>query len=405
MLFRKLILIGTLMFGTALMIMGCDDDDSNNTNNTDVCENVDCGEHGQCAVVNNAASCDCDTGYHADGLTCVEDGGNTAPAFTSTPTQDATAGELYSYSIACSDTDGDTLTLSIGTSDTCDATLVDNGDGTGNYSFQAVIPLPAGSESCVLDIACTDGTEIATQSVTITISGGGTECHDSTEWVGQFLGTTDATSIDGGTITTTAWTTAYDSGLDELVALMPATSGDSTEVNVVITEVTVIATYQDATQVRMYVADGNGAFKVYLSDDATQIPSFVPQTGQKISFTATEIMNYGGTPEITAVADNSIVFVSANNEVAVSDHTGGPAMTITQVNQIVRVTGTIVSAGTGCGAGYTCYDLDYGSGTNVVFRTATVVESGDCISYVGPVTLFNNAPQLTSYNPTWEKAW
>jgi len=38
----------------------------------DVCEGVDCSGHGTCRVENDEAVCDCEQGYHAEGLACVE---------------------------------------------------------------------------------------------------------------------------------------------------------------------------------------------------------------------------------------------------------------------------------------------------------------------------------------------
>jgi len=38
----------------------------------EVCDGVDCG-FGDCVDVGGAAACDCDPGYHAEGLACVED--------------------------------------------------------------------------------------------------------------------------------------------------------------------------------------------------------------------------------------------------------------------------------------------------------------------------------------------
>lgn len=37
------------------------------------CKDVDCSGHGDCVEAAGAASCDCDSGYHAEGLSCVED--------------------------------------------------------------------------------------------------------------------------------------------------------------------------------------------------------------------------------------------------------------------------------------------------------------------------------------------
>ena len=35
------------------------------------CVDVECAGHGQCVVVDQAARCECDAGYHAEGLLCV----------------------------------------------------------------------------------------------------------------------------------------------------------------------------------------------------------------------------------------------------------------------------------------------------------------------------------------------
>lgn len=42
---------------------------------TDPCVGVTCSGHGTCAVVSGAAACTCESGYHASGLACVQDGG------------------------------------------------------------------------------------------------------------------------------------------------------------------------------------------------------------------------------------------------------------------------------------------------------------------------------------------
>jgi hypothetical protein len=39
----------------------------------DPCDGIDCGPNGVCAVAGQSPVCECDPGYHPDGLTCVED--------------------------------------------------------------------------------------------------------------------------------------------------------------------------------------------------------------------------------------------------------------------------------------------------------------------------------------------
>jgi hypothetical protein len=40
----------------------------------DPCDDVTCSDHGSCVIGPGGAACECETGYHAEGLSCVEDG-------------------------------------------------------------------------------------------------------------------------------------------------------------------------------------------------------------------------------------------------------------------------------------------------------------------------------------------
>jgi len=44
-----------------------------NGDGSTLCSGVDCSNHGTCQVQNNQAICQCDSGYHASGLSCVDD--------------------------------------------------------------------------------------------------------------------------------------------------------------------------------------------------------------------------------------------------------------------------------------------------------------------------------------------
>ena len=48
----------------------------------DPCEGVTCSNHGTCTVSQGQASCDCEAGYHADGLACVQDTGGPCDGVT-----------------------------------------------------------------------------------------------------------------------------------------------------------------------------------------------------------------------------------------------------------------------------------------------------------------------------------
>ena len=401
---KNLIITGILFLLSSLPLVGCDDDDSNN-NNQDVCEGVDCG-NGTCVDVGDQASCDCDAGYHADGLTCVEDAtANTAPVFTSTPPTDATEMVVTGYALSCSDADGDDLHFFVDTADTCDGTLVYSDDGTGGYTF--LVTDAATTPSCVLAISCSDGTLIATQTQTITIHAeAAPACVDDGSWLSQLDGSTDASSLHGGTVATAPWDSTYDAGLDDLVAVMP-TTGSSLTVDIPITGATIIASYFANGSFRMYIADANAFFKVFLSSDASQIPPFTPKTGSRISFTVTEITNYDGTYEVTEVAGDTWTLDGTGFAVPVTQISDATPVTAAHVNQVVRVSGTVVSNPAGCGTDTHCFDLDYGAGSTVVFRTSTAnaFTLGTCVTFQGPVTLYNGQPQLTTYGDMWWNAW
>jgi hypothetical protein len=93
-------------------------------------------------------------------------GGNAAPAFTSTPVEDATAGTTYTYEVAASDADvGDTLDFS-GPALPGWLMLSDNGDGTATLTGT-----PAAGDVGDHDISLEvfDGTVTAEQVFTITV--------------------------------------------------------------------------------------------------------------------------------------------------------------------------------------------------------------------------------------------
>ena len=179
--------------------------------------------------------------------------------------------------------------------------------------------------------------------------------------------------------------------------------GSSLAVNTPIVEATIIAAYKAQGIQRMYVADANAAFKVFLASN----PTIAVKTGMRVSFTATEITQYGGVYEITQVDENSWTIDASGLEVPVKVIPDGTAIAADDFNWVIRTTGTLVSAPVACGGGTHCYDLDYGAGSTVVFRTAemNVFDIGTCVTFQGPVTLYNGEPQLTTYGNEWFTSW
>ncbi len=93
---------------------------------------------------------------------------NTPPAFTSTPDSSVIEGDTYVYDFTCEDPDGDTIAIIAGSSDTCDGTVVDNGDGTGSYSFDTTEG--DGGSSCLMAIKCSDSADSVNQANTIIVT-------------------------------------------------------------------------------------------------------------------------------------------------------------------------------------------------------------------------------------------
>ena len=77
-----------------------------------------------------------------------------APTITSTAPASATEGVLYSYSIICTDPDGDSRSLWLGPADTCGGAVADNHNGTGSYTFTP--NEGQGGTACTVGVVCSD---------------------------------------------------------------------------------------------------------------------------------------------------------------------------------------------------------------------------------------------------------
>src|SRR5690606_3206055 len=94
---------------------------------------------------------------------------NQAPAFATTPVQQAVAGEPYAYEVAASDPDGDPLTISASSVLPAWLALQDHGDGTATLSGTPAIG-DAGTVSVELQVS--DGTAAGAQAFDIEVLGG-----------------------------------------------------------------------------------------------------------------------------------------------------------------------------------------------------------------------------------------
>lgn len=241
------------------------------------------------------------------------------------------------------------------------------------------------------------------------------QCVEDRSFTGQVSSSDEPPS--GGLPTTTPYGAGYDTGLSLLLGSVPVVGqdDDATEVvenasavDVDITDATVVATYYKSpgqsvprANREFWIADGRATFKVFFfSDQAESFPPFNIQVGQRISLRALEVTNFEGVPEITQVDPSAWSLNSEQHQVYIEDRTG-EIIGLDDVNRVVRVTGTLEGEGVGCGGNYFCYDMAHG-GRVVTLRTnSQFVQSGDCVTFVGPVSAFNGTPQLNASNFDW----
>lgn len=215
----------------------------------------------------------------------------------------------------------------------------------------------------------------------------------------------------GGIPTTVPWSTSYDANLDELLAQVPVTSvepDNKAAVSVQVVAATVIATLwvspnQPVRRANreFYLGDGRGAIKVFFpADQLANHAPFDVRVGQRVSVRVTEVTNYFGLAEVSAVEEGSWQLVSEDNPVPIDDRTG-EAITLADVNHLVRLTGTISGAGSVCGTSAMCWPLSHGGQTVMLRTDSAFVAVGSCATFVGPVAVYDAAPQLNGLNFDW----
>jgi hypothetical protein len=204
--------------------------------------------------------------------------------------------------------------------------------------------------------------------------------------------TSDAPAVDAGLAAVVA---AADGQLDPFTLSPP----------LVVTGAVVTATdYVPA------INDGTGSFWLEDAQSAlttfrvTTVPGIDPAAlvaGDVVSFEATEVQDFFGVIEITAVQNFA---VTGTAPVHVVDGNAGLDVD-TMLMRTVEVWGGLSSDPSPCGGDSVCFDFDYNGGT-ALFRTeSTFDEPGDCIHYIGPLSLFKGGPQVDARNFDWYQAY
>jgi len=244
-----------------------------------------------------------------------------------------------------------------------------------------------------------DTTNLPPGTSTGTGTGGGFSCHDGPDAVGPWAGDfPHPISAASSTVTDQPYT--HDAGVG---ALLAATAGNEqdTVVDLVVSGAIVTARgyVPDGTNdgtVSFWFEDASGPMYAYRMDLLGVDPATL-SPGDEVSFRASLVKEYFGTPELLEV--QSFQIVSSGNPVHVVDGMGGALDWAVHGLYNVEVYGEIVAGPTDCSSD--CWDLQYGDET-VTFRTGSGFQAiGDCIHWIGPLGQFGMEEQLDADDYDW----
>lgn len=263
----------------------------------------------------------------------------------------------------------------------------DTGDDTGTE----------GTDDPGTDDPGTDGTEGT--------DGPGFDCHalpsSLPDWSGDLA--------DPSLATNTPYT--VDAGLAAVKAAIPA-SGESATVDLDVTGAIVTTLgfnpgLDDGEVHLFYVGDSSGG--VYARLDFTSAPAVDIVPGDEINFTVTELENFNGLLQISAISDLTVV--SQGNDVYVKPATGVALDIDNDISVVHQLHGELVSDATGCGGSSVCFDFETRDGDTAFVSTfrinngnlQTPLIEGDCIQVNGPLNEFGGVPQFNIGNFAWQR--
>lgn len=147
-----------------------------------------------------------------------------------------------------------------------------------------------------------------------------------------------------------------------------------------------------------------GEYSITLGDGGAHILAFrvalpeAPEPGQVLSFTATRVKNYFGTPEIVDL--ESVSVSGSTSQVYVYDSYGAALDFDLQQATNVRLYGEVTAEDGGCGGDFQCYTVTHGLAEARV-RTRQDLDPGDCVILTAPVSQFDDQTQLDLTNEGW----
>lgn len=192
---------------------------------------------------------------------------------------------------------------------------------------------------------------------------------------------------------------AFDAGLDDVLAAVPATQGNIVSGLSIPVTGAIVHNQSFPDDERFWVADGNGAIRTFLYSAVSP----VPQPGDAVSFTVTEVQNFVGQPQINAVTNWSVD--SSGNDVLVRNGQG-VELTPATVNYSYEAYGKILGDIVTCGPSTTCWYFWHGGQISEVrINDALGVEAGSCIHVIAPVYYFQTDELFDIQNWDWLRSY
>lgn len=296
-------------------------------------------------------------------------------------------------------------------------------DGGGNDGGQ-----DGGGMDGGVDSGDDTGTDSGQDAGTDTGGGG---CVANDVFTGQaYTGGQNPSPHNGGNPVEASTITLDDANLQAVIDALPdAAADDDTTADVVenvntldtpisVSGALVIGTGFDSSQTTwddangwLFLQDGNTTLVTYGIFDADSVPADPVKVGDKVSFDVTEITNFGGQPEVSAIDTTTFAVDSSDNDVPYTDLTDSE-VTMDYYGQTVRVSGELTAVeNPDCGSGNVCYTLTHGDGNTVTLRTkSNFVQEGSCVTFFGPMSAYpqpydpdatDPAPQLNTTNFDW----
>lgn len=289
------------------------------------------------------------------------------------------------------------LTLAIGCGTDPDPSKNNGNNGDSNN------PMNNGSNSSnggsnVDPNAQTNNQNVQTNNDTTTTTGTNNATPGPCEVNDVFFGQIDSENDDhaGGAPSTDP--VATDAGLQGVMDEFDIAEEESKEISVEITGAIVTATnFGTGGNSNFWVEDSNLAMQVFLGFE-NPVDATV-NVGDEVNFTATEINNFGGTPQLSALEGFEIV--SDGNPVPYTDLTG-QTVTADYYARLVRIGGRLSATGMDCGGMSTCYTLTHGDET-IEYRTSSeFIEGGECVTFFGPLGSFPGPENDDGSTPSWQ---